>query len=308
MANIDEMVSGALTKVNVAMPNNIVWKNQYNKEGELVEAGELLALIRALNIAQFQKEGKFDFGKAQSSTALEELVLPDLEIERAVTDSEIVRRLFSDTIIDSDGAGTEDSGIQDVPTTNALGESLFVNEALKAEEIMALLNAVKVEGLALSNNLEAINVSTIAANLDTLLASSIIHWLISDTIINQNIVVKEVLTNNDNDKYIAESELTALIDSLLLAHVESVNDIIGTINFAYIAELAKKSKLESTCQSTILRVLYTDLIDKFISIPGIDKPNKFYADKMHDVKTFDEVKVYTTSQIVNFVESYNAYI
>jgi hypothetical protein len=177
MANIDSMVSDALATEGVAMPANIEWTNGYNETGELVEAGELLALIRALNISQFQTGGAdshFDFSKAQSSTALDGLDLTDDEIARAVHDSEIIRRSFSDTII---------SAISDAPTTNTLGESIYSNGALNASEIMALLNAVKVDGLSLSNDLNAINVIIIAANLDILLASLIIYSLISEAVI-----------------------------------------------------------------------------------------------------------------------------
>ena len=302
MANINSMVSKALEAQGVEMPNNIEWTNSYNELGELVEAGELLALIRALNISQFQTGGAdshFDFGKAQSSTVLDELDLSDPEIERAIYDSEIIRRSFSDTIV---------SAISDAPTTNTLGESIYSNGALNPGEIMALLNAVKVDGLSLSNDLNAINVSTIAGNLDTLLASSIIHSLISEAVIEQDIVTTSILTDSEEDYFIAKIELERLLNALAVVGITNVNDI-RSINFNTLLNLSE-AQLEESCYSTILRVLYTDLINNDVTSLGLPTPNPYYAESMtvilvdeFGVETRNVIPVYTTEQIVSFIDT-----
>ena len=266
MANIDSIVRDSLAETGtIVIPSAIEWANTYDGN-TLVSTGELYALIKTLNVEQFQTEnaaGEKEFDESKAS-AVNSITCDD-ELKFVITNSIIIRATMSKQVTDS----------FIVPQTDCDNKPLFDGEYVSAAELIALLEAVeslhiKIEGKGdghgdTEDHIAETPVNEILANMPTLLASGIVHHMITDEVIKEDVVVTSALYDNYMTQYISKAELTTLVETLVNMGLTQIHDV-HSINLSKMKELADNNdaehgnQLARSLQSDILCYIYSELV------------------------------------------------
>ena len=225
MANIDSIFSEAVENTSIVVPQNIIWQNTYN-EGNLVKEGELLLLIKFLNIGSFQGINGFD----TNLVYLDNLHYSD--IKEYINDSRIICATTSTLIVDA-----IHHEHFEIPDYDESSQAIFDFENyLIPSEIHAFLEAGDLVGLIYNQNsskhLISSNVSTLADNIDKVLASAILHRMLSQEVLAQNVVPSDLVIR---EQFVSKEELRKLFAGLKL--INTKGNVIGDIEFSFILSL-----------------------------------------------------------------------
>ena len=274
MANIDSIFSEAVENTSIVVPQNIIWQNTYN-EGNLVKEGELLLLIKFLNIGSFQGINGFD----TNLVYLDNLHYSD--IKEYINDSRIICATTSTLIVDA-----IHHEHFEIPDYDESSQAIFDFENyLIAPEIHAFLEAGDMVGLSYDKNsskhLISSNVSTLADNIDKILASAILHRMLSQEVLAQNVVPSDLVIR---EQFVSKEELRKLFAGLKL--INTKGNVIGDIEFSFILSL-DDTIITTAIESDILcyvfskKIIESGNVDNLvntidISIYNVDAMQKTY--------------------------------
>ena len=247
MANIDSIFSEAVENTSIVVPQNIIWQNTYN-EGNLVKEGELLLLIKFLNIGSFQGINGFD----TNLVYLDNLHYSD--IKEYINDSRIICATTSTLIVDA-----IHHEHFEIPDYDESSQAIFDFENyLIPSEIHAFLEAGDLVGLIYNQNsskhLISSNVSTLADNIDKILASAILHRMLSQEVLAQNVVPSDLVIR---EQFVSKEELRKLFAGLKL--INTKGNVIGDIEFSFILSL-DDTVITTAIESDILCYVFSKKI------------------------------------------------
>lgn len=274
MANIERMLEKATKDTSVVIPNGVIWNNSY-KNNELAKKGELLLLVEFLNIKSFQDVNGF----SANLVALDNINYND--IKSYIDDSLIIRATTSKLIVDA-----IHHEHFEIPCYDDSSKAIFDTENyLIPSEIHAFLEAGDLVGLIYNQNsskhLISSNVSTLVDNIDKILASAILHLMLSQEVLAQNVVPSDLVIR---EQFVSKEELRKLFAGLKL--INTKGNVIGDIEFSFILSL-DDTIITTAIESDILcyvfskKIIESGNVDNLvntidISIYNVDAMQKTY--------------------------------
>ena len=209
-----------------------------------------------------------------------------------------------------------------VPHTDCDNNPLFDGEYVSAAELIALLEAVtsldiKIEGAGdghgdTEEHIAETPVDKILDNLPTLLASGIVHHMITDEVIKENVVLTSTLYNNYFTQYISKAELTTLVQTLVDMGLTNIHDVseISILHMKALATAqidAETTKLDKALESSILCYIYSELMFNYPLVGTLGQEPAtnviLIEESSTGVQTLRYLNIYSAEQLVAMTHS-----